>query len=81
MHAVQMHTFDIPLSLKVFLIPYQKIAETLMDSLELHSHNMCKEVLPKSRLAHLPLIFKNKFRLGKQMLFGSDSVCITCFSA
>lgn len=65
-HAVQMHTFDIPLSLKVILIPHQKILEMLVDSLELHSHSMCKEVLPKSCFAHLPFICKNKFRLGEQ---------------
>lgn len=65
-HAVQMHTFDITLSLKVILIPHQKIPEMFMDSLELHSHNMCRKVLPKSCSAHLPLICKNKFRLGKQ---------------
>lgn len=66
--AVQMHTFDILLSLKVFLIPHQKMPETFMDSLQLHSHNMCKKVLPKSCFAHLPLICKNKFSLRKQML-------------
>lgn len=63
-----MYTFAIPLSLKMFLIPHQKILEMFMDSLELHSHYMCKEVLPKSCFSHLPLICKNKFRLGKHML-------------
>lgn len=55
-----------PSPLKVILIPHQKILEMLVDSLELHTHSMCKEVLPKSCLAHLPFICKNKFRLGKQ---------------
>lgn len=67
-HAAQMYTFAIPLSLKMFLIPHQKILEMFMDSLELHSHDMCKEVLPKSCFSHLPLICKNKFRLGKHTL-------------
>lgn len=63
-----MHTFDIPLSLKVLLIWHQKTPEMFKDSLELHSHNMCKEVLPKSCFAHFSLVCKNKFRRGKQML-------------
>lgn len=45
-----MHIFDISLSIKVFPTPQQKNPVMCMDPIELHSHNMCKEVLPKACL-------------------------------